>query len=100
MTQKDLIFMEHDGAVDDLLSQLLLMTMEDKEIIGMNEFPSTIFLHNQSVKGPLSHFACRDLPFREKRLHLKLNQMVQSSFRLVIYEIRNSNLKLPPKSLI
>lgn len=44
MTQKDLVFMEHDGAVDDLLSQLLLMTMEDKEIIGMNVTPADCFL--------------------------------------------------------
>ncbi len=44
MTQKDLIFMEHDGAVDDLLSQLLLMTMEDKEIIGINVTPADCFL--------------------------------------------------------
>jgi purine nucleosidase len=41
---KDLIFMEHDGAVDDLLSQLLLMTMDDKEIIGINVTPADCFL--------------------------------------------------------
>ena len=44
MIEKDLIFMEHDGAVDDLLSQLLLMTMEDKEIIGINVTPADCFI--------------------------------------------------------
>lgn len=36
--------MEHDGAVDDLLSQLLLMTMADKELIGINVTPADCFL--------------------------------------------------------
>ena len=36
--------MEHDGAVDDLLSQLLLMTMADKEIIGINVTPADCYL--------------------------------------------------------
>jgi len=44
MKEKELIFMEHDGAVDDLLSQLLLMTMVDKEIIGINVTPADCFI--------------------------------------------------------
>lgn len=44
MKKKDLVFMEHDGAVDDLLSQILLMTMTDKEIIGINVTPADCFL--------------------------------------------------------
>lgn len=41
---KELIFMDHDGAIDDLLSQLLLMTMEDKEVIGINVTPADCFI--------------------------------------------------------
>lgn len=36
--------MEHDGAVDDLLSLLLLMTMKGKEVIGINVTPADCFL--------------------------------------------------------
>ncbi|MEO0474073.1 MAG: nucleoside hydrolase, partial [Bacteroidota bacterium] len=38
------IFMEHDGAIDDLLSQLLLLTMEDVELIGVNVTPADCFI--------------------------------------------------------
>ena len=38
------VFMEHDGAVDDLLSQLLLMTMEDTELLGVNVTPADCYL--------------------------------------------------------
>ena len=41
---KEPVFMEHDGAIDDLLSQLLLMTMEDKEVIGINVTPADCFI--------------------------------------------------------
>jgi purine nucleosidase len=44
MMEKELVFMEHDGAIDDLLSQVLLMTMEDKEIIGINVTPADCFI--------------------------------------------------------
>jgi purine nucleosidase len=44
MTGKELIFMEHDGAIDDLLSQMLLLTMEDKEVIGINVTPADCFI--------------------------------------------------------
>lgn len=36
--------MDHDGAIDDLLSQLFLMTMEDKELIGVNVTPADCFI--------------------------------------------------------
>ena len=42
--EKELVFMEHDGAIDDILSQLLLMTMENKKIIGINVTPADCFL--------------------------------------------------------
>ncbi len=44
MIEKELVFMEHDGAIDDLLSQLLLMTMENKKVIGINVTPADCFL--------------------------------------------------------
>ncbi|WP_296622964.1 nucleoside hydrolase [Marivirga sp.] len=44
MTDKKLVFMEHDGAIDDLLSQLLLLTMKDVEVIGINVTPADCFI--------------------------------------------------------
>jgi len=44
MTKKKLVFMEHDGGVDDLLSQMLLLTMNDVEIIGINVTPADCFI--------------------------------------------------------
>lgn len=41
---KELVFMEHDGAVDDLLSQMLLLTMTNKELIGINVTPADCFI--------------------------------------------------------
>jgi len=44
MEEKELIFMDHDGSVDDLLSLLLLMTMKDKEVIGINVTPADCYI--------------------------------------------------------
>jgi purine nucleosidase len=44
MAEKELVFMEHDGAIDDILSQLLLLTMTDKEVIGINVTPADSFI--------------------------------------------------------
>jgi purine nucleosidase len=44
MQEKELVFMDHDGAIDDILSQMLLMTMEDKKIIGINVTPADCFI--------------------------------------------------------
>lgn len=44
MTNKELVFMEHDGAIDDLLSQILVLTMKDKELIGINVTPADCFI--------------------------------------------------------
>lgn len=44
MKDKKLVFMEHDGAIDDLLSQLLLLTMKDVEVIGINVTPADCFI--------------------------------------------------------
>jgi len=44
MTEKELVFMEHDGNIDDLLSQMLLLTMDEKKIIGINVTPADCFI--------------------------------------------------------
>ncbi len=44
MLEKELVFMEHDGAIDDILSQLLLLTMENKEVIGINVTAADCFI--------------------------------------------------------
>ncbi|MEL6866681.1 MAG: nucleoside hydrolase [Bacteroidota bacterium] len=38
------VIMEHDGAIDDLLSQLLLSTMNNKKLIGVNVTPADCFI--------------------------------------------------------
>lgn len=64
MIEKELVFMEHDGAVDDILSQLLLMTMEDKEIIGINVTPADCFIEpaTESTYKLLQLFAKENIP--------------------------------------
>ncbi len=37
-------FMDHDGAIDDLLSQLLLMTMPEVELLGISITPADCFI--------------------------------------------------------
>jgi purine nucleosidase len=44
MSEKELVFMEHDGAIDDILSQMLLLTMENKEVIGINVTAADCFI--------------------------------------------------------
>jgi len=44
MNGKKLVFMEHDGAIDDLLSQMLVLTMEEVELIGVNVTPADCFI--------------------------------------------------------
>ncbi len=41
---KELVLMDHDGGIDDLLSQLLLLTMEDIELLGITVTPADCFL--------------------------------------------------------
>ena len=41
---KEPVFMEHDGGIDDLLSQLLLLTMDNKEILGINVTPADCYI--------------------------------------------------------
>lgn len=36
--------MDHDGAIDDLLSQMLLMRMENKEILGISVTPADCYI--------------------------------------------------------
>ena len=44
MLDKKLVFMEHDGAIDDLLSQILLLTMPHVEVVGINVTPADCFI--------------------------------------------------------
>jgi purine nucleosidase len=39
-----LILMDHDGAIDDLLSQLLVLTMPDAELIGVTVTPADCYI--------------------------------------------------------
>ncbi|WP_332369230.1 nucleoside hydrolase [Spirosoma telluris] len=39
-----LILMDHDGAIDDLLSQLLVLTMSDTELIGVTVTPADCYI--------------------------------------------------------
>lgn len=41
---KELIFLDHDGGIDDLLSLLLILTMKEKELIGINVTPADCFI--------------------------------------------------------
>lgn len=56
--------MEHDGAIDDILSQLLLLTMENIELIGINVTPADCFLEPavESTYKILQLFGRTDIP--------------------------------------
>lgn len=64
MKQKKLVFMEHDGAIDDILSQLLLLTMDNIELIGVNVTPADCFLEPaiESTYKILQVFGRTDIP--------------------------------------
>ncbi len=38
------VFLDHDGGIDDLLSQILILTMEEKELVGVNVIPADCFI--------------------------------------------------------
>ena len=44
MIEKELVFMEHDGAIDDLLSQMLVLSMQNQELLGINVTPADCFI--------------------------------------------------------
>jgi purine nucleosidase len=64
MSEKKLVFMEHDGAVDDLLSQILLLTMKNVEVIGVNVTPADCFIEPaiESTYKVLQLFDRTDIP--------------------------------------
>ena len=64
MNDKKLVFMEHDGAIDDLLSQMLVHTMDDVELIGVNVTPADCFIEPaiESVYKLLSYSKERIFP--------------------------------------
>ena len=43
MKKKKLVFLDHDGGVDDLLALLLLLTMDEAQLIGVNVTPADCF---------------------------------------------------------
>lgn len=64
MVDKKLVFMEHDGAIDDILSQLLLLTMKEVEVIGINITPADCFIEPaiESTYKILQLFGKEDIP--------------------------------------
>lgn len=44
MKEKRLVFMEHDGAIDDIIAQVLLLTMSDVEVLGINVTPADCYI--------------------------------------------------------
>lgn len=64
MKKTKLVFMEHDGAIDDILSQLLLLTMDDIELIGVNVTPADCYLEPavESAYKILQLFNRTDIP--------------------------------------
>jgi purine nucleosidase len=46
-----LVLMDHDGGIDDLLSQLLLMTMEAVEVLAITVTPADCFIEPALESG-------------------------------------------------
>ncbi|MEO0725564.1 MAG: nucleoside hydrolase [Bacteroidota bacterium] len=71
MNDKKLVFMEHDGAIDDLLSQMLVHTMDDVELIGVNVTPADCFIEPaiESVYKLLKLFERTDIPIGRSDFH-------------------------------
>ncbi len=63
--------MEHDGAIDDLLSQMLVLTMEDVEMIGVNVSPADCFIEPaiESTYKILQLFGRTDIPIGRSDFH-------------------------------
>jgi len=63
--------MEHDGAIDDLLSQMLLLTMENVEILGINVTPADCFIEPaiESAYKILSLFGKTHIPIGRSNLN-------------------------------
>ncbi len=71
MKEKELVFMDHDGGIDDILSLLLVLTMEDKELIGINVTPADCFLEPamESTYKMLQLFGREDIPIGRSDYH-------------------------------
>ncbi len=69
--EKKLVFIDHDGGIDDLLSQLLLLTMDDVELIGVNVTPADCFIEPavESSYKILQLFKRTDIPIGRGDLH-------------------------------
>ncbi len=58
------VFLEHDGGIDDLLSLLLILTMDNKSLIGVNVTPADCFIEPalESTYKILQLFRREDIP--------------------------------------
>jgi len=63
--------MDHDGGVDDILSAVLLLTMNDVEIIGINVTPADCFIEPavESTYKMLHLFGRTDIPVGRSDQH-------------------------------
>jgi purine nucleosidase len=71
MKENKLVFMEHDGGIDDMLSQLLLLTMDHVDIIGINVTPADCFIEPaiESSYKILKFFNKTDIPLGRSHLN-------------------------------
>ena len=68
---KELVFFDHDGGIDDLLSQMLLLTMPDKEVIGIAVTPADCYIEPalESTHKILQLFNRTEIPLGRGELH-------------------------------
>src|SRR4028118_1511249 len=64
---KKLVLMDHDGAVDDYLSVVLLMTMEEVETLGVIVTPADCYIQPaiSATRKILDLMGCFDVPVAE-----------------------------------
>lgn len=70
-SQKELVFFDHDGGIDDLLSQMLLLTMPGKEVIGIAVTPADCYIEPalESSHKILQLFERTDIPLGRGELN-------------------------------
>jgi purine nucleosidase len=96
------IFYEHDGAVEDLLAQLLLLTAKEVNIIGINVIPGNCFIEpGLSAAYKLLHFMGRqDIPLG--KAYVKAMNPFEVYWRAkqqmvnLLPELLKREIKLPP----
>ncbi|WP_035484042.1 nucleoside hydrolase [Algoriphagus marincola] len=70
-SSKKLVFFEHDGAIDDLLSLMLLLTMKEVELIGVNVTPADCYIEPaiESTWKILKLFGKEQIPVGRSRIN-------------------------------